>query len=204
MSDPFPVPDDLDNIFNDIWVRWGRGAADRRSAFHIPIIGTVSNDGNPDQRVMVLRKADRAAATLRFHTDIRSTKASQIAAQASISILGYDPGAKVQLRASGSAMIIQSGSLTDAAWAATSASGRRSYLTTLPPGTATDQATSGLPLAFEQAVPTQSESEAGRTNFAIVVVTLNHLEWLHLASTGHRRAAFTRAGDNWTGAWLIP
>jgi pyridoxamine 5'-phosphate oxidase len=201
MSDPFPVPDNLDLILNDIWTRWGRGAADRRSAFHIPVIGTVSQGGKPDQRVMVLRKADRSAATLRFHTDIRSTKASQIAAQASVGILGYDSGAKIQLRATGIASLVQAGPLADSAWAATTQSGRRSYMTTLPPGTPSEFATSGLPLAFEQTVPALSESDESRANFAVVVVTLNHLEWLHLASTGHRRAAFTRAGDNWTGAW---
>jgi pyridoxamine 5'-phosphate oxidase len=204
MSDPFPLPEDLDAILSDIWTRWGRGAADRRSAFHTPVVGSVSDDGTPDQRVMVLRKANRASDSLRFHTDIRSTKARQIAAQNMVSVLGYDPGAKVQIRANGSATLIQSGPLADAAWAATSPSGRRSYLTTLPPGTASDSATSGLPVAFEQAVPTLSESEAGRDNFAIVVVTLDRLEWLHLASTGHRRAAFTLDENVWTGAWLIP
>jgi pyridoxamine 5'-phosphate oxidase len=204
MSGSFPLPEDLDAILTDIWTRWGRGAADRRSAFHTPVIGSVSHDGTPDQRVMVLRKADRGTATLRFHTDIRSTKARQIEAQNIVSVLGYDPGAKVQIRANGSAALIQSGALADAAWAATSPSGRRSYLTTLPPGTASDSATSGLPVPFEQAVPTLSESEAGRANFAIAVVTLDRLEWLHLASTGHRRAAFTQTGDRWTGAWLIP
>lgn len=204
MPDPFPVPDDLDAILNDIWTRWGRGAADRRSAFHTPVVGTVSNGSTPDQRVMVLRKADRAAATLRFHTDIRSTKASQITAQSNVSIVGYDPGAKVQLRGSGNATLIQTGPLADAAWAATSSSGRRSYLTTLAPGTPSDDATAGLPLPFEQTVPTMFESEAGRANFAILVVTLDRLEWLHLASTGHRRAAFTHGESGWTGAWLIP
>jgi pyridoxamine 5'-phosphate oxidase len=204
MSDPFPLPEDLDTILSDIWTRWGRGAADRRSTFHTPVIGSVSASHMPDQRVMVLRKADRGTATLRFHTDIRSTKACQIEAQNMVSVLGYDPGAKVQLRANGRAALIQSGPLADAAWAATSPSGRRSYMTTLPPGTASDSATSGLPVAFEQAVPTLSESEVGRANFAIVVVTLDRLEWLHLASTGHRRAAFKRKDKVWAGEWLIP
>lgn len=204
MQNPFSVPDDLDAILNDIWTRWGRGAADRRSAFHTPVVGSVRLDGTPDQRVMVLRKADRANAMLRFHTDRRSTKAAQINANNAVSIVGYDPGAKIQLRASGFANVVPIGAIADDAWAATSGSGRRSYLTTLAPGSISEMATSGLPVAFEQAVPTPAESEAGRTNFAIVPVVLDSLEWLHLASTGHRRAVFTRTGDDWTGEWLIP
>ena len=153
---------------------------------------------------MVLRQTDRGAGTLRFHTDIRSGKATNIAKHSAVNVLGYDAGAKVQIRASGTAQIIATGAIPDAAWAATSTSGRRSYLTTLAPGSISDHPTSGLPKTYETTVPTLLESEAGRANFAIIVVTLDRFEWLHLASTGHRRAAFTRSGDTWTGAWLIP
>lgn len=198
------MSDDLDTILTDIWTRWGRGSADRRSPFHTPVVASVNAIGTPAQRVMVLRQTDRSAGTLRFHSDIRSGKVAQIAEHSTVNVLGYDAGAKVQIRASGTAQIIATGAIPDAAWAATSPSGRRSYLTTLAPGTISDQATSGLPKGYENTVPTLPESEAGRANFAIIVVTLDRFEWLHLASTGHRRAAFTRSGDTWAGAWLIP
>ncbi len=198
------MSDDLDTILTDIWTRWGRGSADRRSPFHTPVVASISVSSTPQQRVMVLRHVDRSGSTLRFHTDIRSGKAAQIAEHGTVSVLGYDASAKVQIRASGTAEIITTGTIPDTAWAATSPSGRRSYLTTLAPGTISDHATSGLPKAYETTVPTLSESEAGRANFAIIVITLDRFEWLHLASTGHRRAAFTRSGDTWAGKWLIP
>ena len=198
------MSDNLDTILTDIWTRWGRGSADRRSPLHTPVVASVSANGTPAQRVMVLRQTDRSAGTLRFHSDIRSGKAAQIAEHSTVNVLGYDAGAKVQIRASGTAEIITTGTIPNAAWAATSTSGRRSYLTTLAPGSISDHATSGLPKAYEITVPTLPESEAGRANFAIIVVTLDRFEWLHLASTGHRRAAFTRSGDTWAGKWLIP
>ena len=204
MPDPFPVPDDLDEILNDIWTRWVRGSADRRSPFHTPVVATSSINASPVQRVMVLRKVDRAAGVLRFHTDQRSTKAAQIRTNTAVSVVGYDAGAKIQLRAEGTANVVHSGPLADLAWAATSSSGRRSYLTTLPPGSGSDVATSGLPVAFEKAVPTLVESETGRANFAIIPIIIERLEWLHLAATGHRRALFTRAEEQWSGTWLIP
>lgn len=204
MSKPFPVPDNLDEILNDIWTRWVRGCADRRSPFHTPVVATASARGAPAQRVMVLRKVDRSAGVLRFHTDHRSAKAAQIGLHKSISVLGYDAGAKIQLRAEGTATIEHDGATADQAWAATSGSGRRSYLTTLAPGSISDVATSGLPESFERSVPTPDESEAGRANFAIVPVAIDYLEWLHLAATGHRRAGFTREGETWRGRWLIP
>ena len=198
------MSDDLDTILTDIWTRWGRGSADRRSPFHTPVVASISVSSTPQQRVMVLRHVDRSGSTLRFHTDIRSGKAAQIAEHGTVSVLGYDASAKVQIRASGTAQIITTGTIPDTAWAATSPSGRRSYLTTLAPGIISDHATSGLPKAYETTVPTLPESEAGRANFAIIVITLDRFEWLHLASTGHRRAAFTRSGDTWAGKWLIP
>lgn len=204
MPDPFPVPDELDAILNDIWTRWGRGAADRRSPFHTPVVGSIGKNGTPEQRVMVLRKADRAKNTLRFHTDRRSAKADEISRSNAVSVVGYDPGAKIQLRASGSAIIDHASAWADEAWGRTSASGRRSYLTTLGPGSISDVATSGLPVAFEHGVPSPTESEAGRANFAIVPVSVNRLEWLHLAATGHRRASFTLDADGWSGEWLVP
>ena len=198
------MSDDLDTILTDIWTRWGRGSADRRSPFHTPVVASISVSGTTQQRIMVLRHVDRSGSTLRFHTDIRSGKAAQIAEHGTVSVLGYDASAKVQIRASGTAQIITMGTIPDTAWAATSPSGRRSYLTTLAPGSISDHATSGLPKAYETTVPTWPESEAGRANFAIIVITLNRFEWLHLASTGHRRAAFERSGDTWAGKWLIP
>jgi pyridoxamine 5'-phosphate oxidase len=203
MTDPFPIADTFDAVLDDIWRRLGRGAADRRSAFHTPSVGSVDSAGQVQQRIMVLRKTDRTAATLRFHTDIRSAKAGQAKA-AVVGVLGYDPGAKIQVRADGMAAILTEGADVDAAWAATSPSGRRSYLTTLAPGTISDTPTSGLPAAIETRMPEPEETVAGRANFGLLVVTLDRLEWLHLAHDGHRRAAFARVGDDWAGQWLIP
>lgn len=204
MADPFPIPDNLDSILDDIWIRWGRGSVDRRSAFHTPMVASVDADGAPDQRVMVLRKADRDTGVLRFHTDIRSTKAAQFGATPVASVVGYDAGAKIQLRARGTADLVATGPIADSAWATTSASGRRSYMTTLAPGSISSDAASGLPTSLETMVPSPDESETARVNFAIVPITLDRLEWLHLASKGHRRAAFTRIGNDWTGQWLVP
>jgi pyridoxamine 5'-phosphate oxidase len=204
MTDPFALPDNLDAIRADIWARWTRGGVDRRSDFHTPVVASVGLDGAPEQRVMVLRKADPVASTLRFHTDFRSAKVTQVGQFSRVSVIGYDPQAKVQIRASGTAVIAHDDDLTDAAWAATTISGRRCYLADPAPSSVSAVATSGLPSAFEGTMPTWSESEAGRANFAVLIVTVNRFEWLYLAANGHRRAAFTREGNEWRGTWLVP
>ena len=203
MTDPFPIADNHEDIFDDIWKRLGRGAADRRSPFHTPVVGSTDVAGHVHQRVMVLRKVDRPAASLRFHTDIRSAKTAQVDG-ARVALLGYDAGAKIQLRVQGTAAIHTDGPDVDAAWTATSPSGRRSYLTILAPGTASGTATSGLPDDMALRTPTADETLLGRANFGLLVVSVDRLECLHLAHDGHRRAAFTRLGEEWHGAWLIP
>lgn len=200
----FADKDDLDAILADIWQRLVRGKADRRSPFHTPIVASVDTNGAPQQRVMVLRHIDREAATLRFHTDLRSGKAAQLEANNQVSVIGYDEGAKVQIRLAGTGMLLPRGDVADSAWQASAPSSRRCYLAKIAPGTHSDIATSGLPTAFETSVPTLPQTEAGRQNFAVLLVAIKRLEWLYLASDGHRRAAFTLQSQQWQGQWLVP
>jgi pyridoxamine 5'-phosphate oxidase len=200
----FADKDSLDAILNDIWQRLVRGKADRRSPFHTPFVASVNANGAPQQRVMVLRHVDREAATLRFHTDLRSGKVGQLNANDQVSVIGYDAGAKVQIRLSGKGILSPSGDVADSAWTASASSSRRGYLAEIAPGTESDVATSGLPPAFEGSVPTLPQTESGRQNFAVLLVTVKRLEWLYLASDGHRRAVFTPTSGQWIGQWLVP
>ena len=196
--------DNLDDVLADIWMRLVRGGADRKSAFHTPVVASVCAAGLPRQRVMVLRKCDEASATMRFHTDIRSDKVSEIGEAPTVSVLGYDAGANIQIRVAGTAVIESEGARADAAWASSNASSRRCYLAQPGPGSGSEIPTSGLPAALETRVPDIAETEAGRANFAVMIVTLATLEWLYLAHDGHRRARFECRDGVWHGAWLIP
>ena len=199
-ADPFIPRDDLAAINADLWARLGRGKADRRSPWHTPVVGTA--DG--EQRIMVLRQVDRAAGALRFHTDARSPKVAAMVDAARVSLLFYDPAAKLQLRCSGMGRIGSADASTDAAWAASSPASRRCYLAPAAPSSRADAPTSGLPDMFEGRLPTLAESEAGRSNFATLIVTLDRIDWLYLAYDGHRRALFERTDDHWAACWLVP
>jgi pyridoxamine 5'-phosphate oxidase len=196
------LPDDLDAVLADGWARLGRGAKDRRSPFHTPVVATGGR-GGVRQRVMVLRTVDRAQATLRFHSDARAAKLAAIGDAPSVSVLGYDAGARVQVTLSGTARLGDA-AVSDAAWAATALYSRRCYLAHPAPGTAVDSALSGLSDDLAARAPEPQESEAGRANFAVLLITVDRLEWLELNARGNRRAAFVRDGDAWRGTWLIP
>lgn len=197
------LPETLDVVLDDLWSRWIRGKADRRSAFHTPVVCAVDGD-TPCPRLMVLRNVDRTASSLRFHTDRRSAKARQFGRGEKVSIIAYDPTARVQVTAWGFAAIDEAGPDADAAWAASALSSRRCYFADPGPGTPTETPNSGLPATLLKRAPTLDESQPGRANFAILVCRIERFEWLRLTACGNRRARFERMADTWEGSWLIP
>jgi len=188
------------------WKLLGRGSKDRKSPLHMPCVGTIGQTGLPRQRIMVLREVRRDDRLLRFHTDNRAGKISDIAEGAPISVLGYHPGAKIQLRLSGTARIETDSAAADNAWEETSLFGKRCYLAEPGPGAATDKPISGLASDLEGRKPNEEEVLPGRPNFAILLAEIDQIEWLYLAHTGHRRALFSwdAAAKQWTGQWLVP
>jgi pyridoxamine 5'-phosphate oxidase len=196
------MTDDLDDILAGAWRLLGRGSADRRSPVHTPVVASVGGDGLPQTRVMVLRAADRAAATLRFHTDARSPKCAALD-DGPVSVLAYHPGEQVQLRVSGTAKVVRDGEMVDQVWAQATPFARRCYMVEAAPGSGLAAPGSGLPAEVEGRKPTLEELVPARANFALVLVRVTGIDWLHLAQTGHRRARFA-VTNGWQGEWLVP
>lgn len=171
-----------------------RGVADRRSPFHTPTLATRGADGAPNLRTVVLRAFDPARRRLRIHTDRRSAKAAELAAEPRAMLHGYDPGAQVQLRLAGRARLHLDDAVADAAWAASREMSRMCYAAEHAPGAI---------LAAPAAAP--RDAAAGRANFAAVLMEVDSLDWLLLAHEGHRRARFSwDAAGALTAAWIAP
>ncbi len=167
---------------------------------HTPVVGTA--DG--DLRVMVLRAFDLASRTLRFHTDARSPKIAAIKDDPSITVLFYDPEAKVQIRARGIGRVDTNGAVVDAAWDQATPFAKRCYLAESAPGGSCDSPVSGLPDWVEGITPSEAQVAPGRENFAVLLVRVEVFDWLYLANTGHRRARFEFSDERMIGNWLVP
>ena len=96
------------------------------------------------------------------------------------------------------------GPQADAAWAAATAFARRCYLAEAAPGTPALRPLSGLPEAVEGLMPSEEQLLPARENFAVLLIEVQHLDWLYLANSGHRRAQFTRGAEGWQGTWVVP
>jgi hypothetical protein len=155
---------------------------------------------------MVLREATPDLATLRFHTDLRSPKCALIGEGAPVSVLAYEPARRVQLRMRGEGRIERHGAVVDGAWDRATASSRRCYLAETGPSAELADAGSAIPAHLLHRAPTMEETLAGRGNFAVLLVEVRSLDWLHLTHEGGVRARFTRttATAPWQATWLAP
>lgn len=194
---------ELADALDIAWRLLGRGAADRRSPMHTPVVASVDADGRPQARVMVLRASDRGAAALRFHTDARSPKCRALDG-AAVAVTLYHPGEAIQLRIAGTARVVTEGADVDRIWASASEFARRAYMVEAAPGTPLAGPGSGLPAGVDGRKPEADELVPARANFALIFVDVAAIDWLHLAQAGHRRALFTHTGGDWTGDWRIP
>lgn len=201
-----PFLNDLKLSLEQAWQLLREGASDRHSPLHTPAVATVTSAGTPSQRIMVMRAVDQESRQLRFNSDARGSKVTEIGKQAGVSVLGYHVDAKVQLRLSGKALVRSTGPEVDAAWEQASLYGQRCYLAEPGPGSRVDAPSSGLDPVMEGVKPTPEQVRPARAHFAILHVEVERIEWLYLAHRGHRRAVFEwhAAANRWDGSWLVP
>ena len=191
----------LNELEQDCWNRLVTGAIKSRNPFHRPSVATLSK-GEVSMRTVVLRKALPLERELRFHTDVRSIKWDDLLINPGISALFYDADERIQLRIKGKAVLHHVNDITAKAWETTTLSSRKCYLTLHNPSSFTDSSTSGLSEDIEQEKFTLLESEAGFTNFGIVSIQVQSIDWLWLNHAGHRRAFFDYEKESYL--WMIP
>ncbi len=192
-----PFYDDRDATLAELWRLLADGAAHGRSGFHLPTLATIAGEG-PRLRTVVLRAADAATGTLRFHCDRRSDKAFELAENPACALAAYDGPTKVQIRIEGRATLHTDDAVAEAAWTGSRAMSRVCYGAEPAPGTA-------LPAGDAYILPDEATAAAtGRRNFCAVVVRAQRLDFLFLDRRGHRRAAWCRDGSDWEGGWVAP
>ncbi len=167
--------ENLEEIQNKYWSMLDDAVTNRGSPFRIPVFICAHQD-EVDGRIVVLRKSDRANNLLQFE--------------------------KIQLRVKVECEINNQNSTTEESWKKTQHISRRCYLTDSPPGTASENPTSGMISKLEDFDYTMEQSEEGYKNFTVIKCKIKSIEWLYLAAKGHRRAKFD-LGTN-KNAWLVP
>ena len=193
--------EDFGEIQNKYWSMLDDAVTNRGSPFRIPVFMCAYQD-EIDGRIVVLRKSDRTNNLLQFHTDLRSPKVDILKKNNKASLLFYDKDEKIQLRVKVECEINNQNSTTEESWKKTQHISRRCYLTDSPPGTTSENPTSGMISKLEDFDYTLEQSEEGYKNFTVIKCMIKSIEWLYLAAKGHRRAKFDL--ENKKESWLVP
>lgn len=191
-----PHYNDLDAILPTAWDLLTQGARDRKSDFHILHLATISADGIPNNRSIVLQDFDVQSRTILFHTDSRSEKAAEIFERPHVAIHAYSRSEKVQLRMQCRANFHHCDVVTGAAWRTMHDMSRQCYKQVEAPG-------APIPAPSTGALQAEDDGESQPyENFAVVMATIQKLEWLYLSAAGHRRALFDWRHGELQKTWL--
>lgn len=193
----------LPEILDASWQMFMNGASEKKDSFRLATIATIAND-TPYLRTVVLRYTNPSRRHLLFYTDFRSEKIQQLKNSPTLNWLFYHPEKNIQIRAIGKATIHHQNELTKAKWQLLPAYGRKTYGTEHAPSTLLSHPSDDLPDCWKTNPIDLEQTEYAYANFAIVVCEINHLEWLHLQRTGHKRAKFDFINNAWEGQWIVP
>lgn len=171
-----------------LWHTLARGVADASHPARRPTLATVSPEGWPEARTVVLRTATPDAAEVTAHTDLYSDKMQSLANAPRAALHVWDEDQQLQIRLQAE-VTIQSGAQTRALWAKIPDHARQSYGVTPPPGT-----------PIENALDYQKSPDPA--TFAVLICRVIHVDAVHLGAV-HRRVSFSRA-RHWDGQWLSP
>ncbi|WP_337064560.1 pyridoxamine 5'-phosphate oxidase family protein [Rouxiella badensis] len=195
------MPISLEDIDISAWTALETAASDPQSGFRYLNLCTVDTAGNPQARMVVLRRVDRLARILEFHTDTRSPKWQEIAAHPRVTVVGYGHQQKLQLRLEGTIkQYTFESQQASAAWRGLSARTRSTYAGG-PPGDS---------LAFHAAADDASaqplDDAEGLAHFGVLILHVNTLDWFQLSRENNQRAwlTYTDSGALHASKWINP
>jgi pyridoxamine 5'-phosphate oxidase len=197
------IPYTIDELYHYCWDQLVQGSIASKHPFHCPSISTVNN-GFPESRTVVLRKAYPEDQKLVFHTDFRSPKIGQILENKAVSWLFYHPILKFQLRIKSLAQIHHQDEIALKYWNESRTESKKCYFVQFPPSSSVDFPSNGMPTDFHINQLDQNGLRVGYENFAVVENTIHEIDWLQLQYNAHRRAKFSLLGNEILKTWLIP
>ena len=187
----------LETMLEQAFLSISNGVNDSKSYFHNPTICTFEGQ-YISARTVVLREFSEKDRILRFHTDQRSPKISQIKENNNATVHAYDQEEKIQIRLKGSIEIHHQNSVTKNAWENTREMSKECYSVKDSPSKEIEN-----PDEFD-IDKNQINREKGYENFAVNLFTFKYLEILYLKRSGHRRAVFEWENNQIKKNWLIP
>lgn len=176
---------DFQDLEKSIKAELGRATADKRHPWRYPVLASVEG-GEPQQRILVLRKFEIQPWIFWFYSDKRSAKISQIEKQARVSQHFYHPRKQMQLRVQGDCRIELQNEISNAELLKIPKDQRGDYQTAQAPGA----------ILSQEAIEMEGSAER---NFCVLRLRAQSIDYLKLSREGHTRA---KGVVSPTGDWL--
>lgn len=180
--------DSLTEFYSLAWDQLGRGVAESKHPARTPTLATISANGFPTQRTVVLRAADRLASEIEIHTDALTPKVEELSENNKAALHVWIRKSMLQLRLEVCFDVLTGLEVADR-WNAVPPASRISYGT---------QPIPGQPIRG----PFNYEKPAEQARFAVLRGQVQQIEVLYLG-TKHQRALYKRI-DDWCGYWISP
>lgn len=177
---------DVNDLWNGLWARLADGVLQPDAPARTLCLATQRIDGGSAARMVVLRAANRDAASLTFYTHAGSAKVTELKAQPKGEVLLWDAATQFQARLS---VTVACAAGPEATWESLSKGARLNYVPSIKPGGAID-----APF-----VPETAGSEA----FVVLQAQITSADILDLSELPHKRAMFD-AHSAFTGQWVAP
>lgn len=175
-------------LLQRVWDTLGHGVTDAQHPARRPTFATVSPNGWPEARTVVLRAADPDSGLVCVHTDINSDKIKSLQATPCAALHIWDSAQDLQIRLQADVQII-TGAETRALWDKIPNHAQQSYGVTPAPGSVIKHALDYV-------------KDPDPNTFAVLECTVSQIDVVHLGAQ-HRRSHFSRA-RHWQGQWLSP
>ena len=190
--------DDLDLALNYALTKIRTAIKGRDDDLHILNLVTIDKKNIPNTRNIVIRDFSEKKLTIRFHTDKRSSKISDIQNNNKISLLGYERKDRLQIRFDAEATIIDSDEFLLDIWKTMYPMSRESYRVIESPGS---KIKSLEDIKFEEE---DDQGLNGFENFVAVSCDIQSIEVLYLHHAGHLRASYINNNGKLNGEWIVP
>lgn len=185
---------ELEQTLNSADLILSDAVANATTLFHTPVVSSI-NGKEVVSRVMVLREFNLANKIMRFHTDHRAAKIKHFTENNNVSVIGYDPDLKIQIKLQGKIRVHYEDEVTELAWKESNGRSKKCYSIK---GGSTKKILEPSEYDIQD-----FEVEDGYKNFSVLIFNFHSLEFLHLKSSGHRRAIH-EWDDNYSSSWLVP
>lgn len=181
-------------IEDNICLAFQKAAADTSHNLRFFTVSTYNiHTSAPESRMVVLRRF-LSDWTIRFFTDYRSSKVSEIKNHPMISLLFWNPEERYQIRVQASATVHYQNEISYGEWQHVNGRAQDEYKAFLPPGAKISSSAEAL----------QKKSDSHY--FAVVDALPLQIKILQINRSKHLSMNFKRqsAADKWKGKWIVP